>query len=99
MSEIKNEIPAGLSRESRRIWLRLCELYDFSDPAARLILRTALQARDRVEEARKAIKADGITTKNRFGVAIAHPALQIEASARRQMLHAFRELGLDGGAI
>jgi hypothetical protein len=92
----KIEVPKGLSAESRRLWAGLCAIYEFNDPAALVILRTALQARDRIEEARKAIKADGITVKNRYAMPIAHPALAIEASARRQMLLAFRELGLEG---
>lgn len=99
MSENKSDLPKGLSAESRKLWLRLTGIYEFDDPAARVILRTALQARDRIEEARKQVKRDGITVQNRYGMPVAHPALNIEASARRQMLLAFKELGLQPGEV
>lgn len=85
--------PAHLSRSSKAMWRRLLVEYDLEEHH-RAILSAALEARDRVYEARAAIDVDGAYIPGRFGMK-AHPGLAVERDSRLAMLRALRELGLD----
>jgi phage terminase small subunit len=66
------------------------------DEQAAVVLGVALQAYDRMQQARIMIKKEGlIVTSARSGVRHAHPAIGIEATARQQFLAAWRNLGFD----
>jgi hypothetical protein len=65
------------------------------DPPALLVLESALQAFDRMTEARKLIDQDGAVTPDRFGQLKAHPALVVERDSRYAMLAALKQLNLD----
>ncbi|MDQ5874487.1 MAG: P27 family phage terminase small subunit [Actinomycetota bacterium] len=60
------------------------------------ILQAALEAWDRMTEARETIAAEGATFHDRFGTPRKHPAIGIEENARTAFLRAMRELDLDG---
>ena len=62
--------------------------------AGKLILQSALEAFDRVQEARALLKKEGSVTKDRWGQSKQHPASLVEASARAQMHSALRLLKL-----
>jgi hypothetical protein len=59
------------------------------------VLETALQAFDRMTEARKLIDQDGAVTSDRFGQLKVHPALVVERDSRYAMLAALKQLNLD----
>jgi len=65
------------------------ETHDF------LRLRTACEAWDRLQEARRRLAKDGAYVEDRFDQLRAHPAVQVEKDARIGFLRALREMGLD----
>jgi P27 family predicted phage terminase small subunit len=86
--------PGYLSEEARAIWDLLMEDYEFLE-VQKFVLRTALEAFDRMREAQKLIKENGITQEDRFGQIKAHPACQVEQVSRDAWMRGLRELGLD----
>jgi P27 family predicted phage terminase small subunit len=86
--------PRHLSAAAKRLWTRLRGDFMLDDEAALLILQSALEAYDRVQEARAIIARDGAVTKDRWGQLKQHPATLVEASARAQMHAALRLLRL-----
>jgi hypothetical protein len=72
----------------------LSEEWNFDD-ASLLVLRAALEARDRGEQARLEIAKHGLLLPDRFGVLHANAACQVEKDARLAYLRALRQLGLD----
>jgi len=92
--------PKHLSREARRIWKQLNETWELKNsPDALLILRTALESFDRLQQARLVLDADGCVIKTQTAAGdvkiLKHPALEAEKSARGGLLQAFRMLGLE----
>lgn len=87
--------PASLSPEAKRLWRRLLSEYSVTDGAGLLLLRTALEALDRMRAAQAELTRDGVTVRDKFGQAKAHPACQIERDARTGMLAALKALRLD----
>ena len=86
--------PKHLSAEARRIWNKMVAEWNFDDSTL-MILRQALEAFDRLNQAREAIARDGLTVADRFGAQRAHPALIVEKDSRLALLRAWRQLGLD----
>ena len=68
--------------------------FEIDDAAGALLLQTALEARDRMRECQKKIKADGTTVTDRFGQVRGHPLLSAERDARSAMLAAIKQLQL-----
>ena len=92
--------PEHLSREARRIWKQICNTWELKNsPDALLILRTGLEAFDRLQQARKEIDKDGCTIMCKMASGESklqkHPALESEKSAMAGLLQAFRMLGLE----
>jgi P27 family predicted phage terminase small subunit len=87
--------PKHLSERSRALWARIARDYALETPHFEL-LRVALEARDRMEEAREIIAEEGAVIRDRFGTPKRHPALTTEETARVQFLRAMRELDLEG---
>jgi hypothetical protein len=56
-----------------------------------MTLQAALEFRDRAEEARRIVAAEGLTK----GARSAHPMLRIELDARDSFTRLWRQLGLD----
>ena len=83
-----------LSKESLAIWKRLGEGFNFGDDHL-LLLKVALEAYDRLQEARLQIEKEGSTYKTESGYTRPHPCLQIEKEARAGFLQAWRMLNLD----
>ena len=98
--------PKGLSKDAKRIWKQICSTWDLAEsPDALLILRTGLEAFDRLQQARAVLDTEGVTITNVTEKGEEriqkHPALEAEKSARGGLLQAFRMLGLefDGGGL
>lgn len=87
--------PKNLSREAKRIWKDLQEEYRINDPGGLLILKTGLEALDRLREAQTVIAKEGPQVQDRFGQWKAHPLLTVERDSRAAMLAALKALNLD----
>lgn len=91
--------PRHLSAEARRKWDELQADYALDDAAGRLLLQSALEAFDRLQQARRTLAAEGVTTRDRWGQAKPHPALAIERDAATRMHSALRLLKLAPEAL
>jgi P27 family predicted phage terminase small subunit len=87
--------PKSLSREAKKIWKDLQVEYGIEDPGGLLILKTGLEALDRLREAQTVIAKEGSQVQDRFGQWKAHPLLTVERDARAAMLAALKALNLD----
>src|SRR5438552_12288015 len=86
-----------LGRESAALWRKIVAEFGIEDPAGQTILRTGLEALERLRAAQAEVARDGITVIDRHGQRKAHPALAVERDARTGLLSAFRLLRLDPG--
>lgn len=86
--------PKHLSAEAKRIWRQVVAGWEL-DEGALLVLRQALEAFDRLNQARELIDHEGIVVTDPSGRRRAHPALAVEKEARLALLRAWRQLGLD----
>jgi P27 family predicted phage terminase small subunit len=73
--------PAGLSRRSSRLWRCVVEEFELS-PAELELLRNALLALDRADQAADVLAAEGVTVLDRYGTPKTHPAVDVEARSR-----------------
>lgn len=93
--------PSNLTRETARLWNKLCKEYSFDD-AGFLLLKVALEAYDRLQSARQQIDEEGAVIETPTHYFKEHPALKVEKQARDGFLSAMRMLNLDvepGGDI
>lgn len=86
--------PKSLSKEARRLWLKLNREFDF-EPENLILLKTCLEAYDRLKEARELLDREGLTVPAATGGVKAHPGLQAEKMARSGFLQAWRMLQLE----
>jgi phage terminase small subunit len=86
--------PAGLAPATAAWFREVVRDYVLEGHHVRL-LTLACRAWDRAEQAREIIAAEGLTTKDRYGTAKAHPAVAIERDARIGFARLVRELDLD----
>ncbi len=92
--------PKHLTAEAKKIWKQICNTWDLeSAPDALLILRTGLEAWDRLQQARGVLDTEGLIIKNKTLKGeiktLKHPCLEAEKTARAGLLQAFRMLGLE----
>ena len=97
MNEVEIKVPKGLSKEARQLWADVHTEFHVETAPARLLLLTACHALDRLRSAQKELKRDGITSANRFGQRVAHPALAVERTARTALMGALKQIGFSGG--
>ena len=90
----RRSAPKHLSKRAKAIWRELVE--ERCDSVERqVLLQSALEDLDRVDALREQIAREGaMQTSERSGLSRAHPALKIEAEARRRFLAAWRTLDL-----
>ncbi|HJU18586.1 MAG TPA: phage terminase small subunit P27 family [Stellaceae bacterium] len=91
----KSDVPKHLSAEAKRLWQRLRDDFRIDDAAGLLLLKNALEAHDRLTEARRILKKEGIVVRDRFGQPKQNPASLIERDARQQLLAALKALRLE----
>jgi len=86
--------PHGLSKEARLWWLKINSGWTLDD-AALLLLESALECFDRMREAQKILKREGIIIRDRFGQKKSHPATLTERDAKLAMVRNLKALNLD----
>ncbi len=86
--------PEHLSREAKSWWRKITEEWELGNDAL-LVLRGALEAFDRCQQARKLLEKEGLVVLDRFKQQKVHPAATIERDSRLQMVRCWRALNLD----
>ena len=82
-----------LSKRSAGLWSTITE--DFTLETTELeLLRLALEALDRCEEARAILAADGLTSRGRYGQVLPHPMIAVERDSRLAAARLLKQLAL-----
>ena len=97
-AETLPEPPDHLSEASRALWGMVVSDYALHEHHLK-VLQVALEAYDRLQQARATLESEGPIYQDRFGAPRKHPAVSIEETARIQFLRAVRELDLEGEAL
>ena len=84
--------PAGLSAASKDIWNSVQAEWVL-DCAQQVLLQTALEAYDRMQQAKAQVDGDGITVTTASGLVKPHPSLRTEKEAGSRFLQAWRQIG------
>ena len=87
--------PRGLSKEAKNFWVSLSKEYGIDDAAGLKLLGRVCESLDRMRGAQKHTKKDGEIVDDKKGSIKAHPAVQIEKEAHRQLLESLKMLNLD----
>lgn len=95
MKKSTPKTPPSLSDAAKAWWVKLTTEYELEDAAGLLLLETALQAFDRMHQARDLITKHGAVTLDRFEQLRPNPATTIERDSRAAMLGALKALNLD----
>lgn len=85
--------PAALTPRSRKLWRAVLAEFELS-PAELELLRSALVALDRADEAAAIIAAEGVVTVDRYGSPKAHPATDVESRNRALYGRFLAQLGV-----
>ncbi len=84
--------PSYLTRDGRRLWLKLYRTHVFDLPASQLLLTQLCQAVDRAGACREALDGQPLTIKDKFGTEKVHPLVVEERAAREQIMRLTRTL-------
>ena len=95
MTELELKAPDQLSKEAVFWWDQIVAAYVLDDPAAMLLLQTAMESFDRMRQAQAAINEYGAVFKDRFDQLKNNPACIVERDSRSQMLMSLKALNLD----
>jgi len=90
------DAPEHLSERAQMLWIGTVADNAFG-PHQLELLRRALEASDRADEARERLKAEGLTTTDRYGQLKPHPAVNIERDARLAEARLIRDLAIEPG--
>lgn len=85
--------PKHLSAQAKKLWRSIAGDFLLAPHQIELLRRTC-EASDRADEARKLLKADGLTVTDRYGQVKPHPAANIERDSRLAEARLLRELAL-----
>ena len=95
MSLISAKLPTILSQDSQALWQSIVDEYELDDAAALVLLEAALLSYDRMHQARRMLKREGLLITGPTGARRQHPATLIERDSRAAMLAALKGLNLD----
>lgn len=87
-------VPQGLSERSRKVWRSTVDGWDLRLDQLE-VLRSALVALDRADDAGGLLARDGLVVIDRYGQTKPHPAASIETQNRALAARLFRELLLE----
>ncbi|HWE52463.1 MAG TPA: phage terminase small subunit P27 family [Bryobacteraceae bacterium] len=86
--------PSHLTAAGRKLWKNIAAEIDL-DAAAVLLLTTMCESLDRMNQAKRILKREGVVFRDRFGQRKAHPACGIERDSAATMTRCWRLLGFD----
>jgi hypothetical protein len=87
--------PKHLALPERRLWTSITRENHFEGEAALALLRTALEAHQRMRTCRETIDRQGAVYLDRFEQPKVHPLLASERDSRAAFLSGMRALNLD----
>ena len=88
--------PKGLSEASKNLWYDVIDQQASWSSSRLAVLEAGLMARDRMMQARTVLDAEGLTIRTgSSNMRRPHPLLQVESTARREFLAAWRALALN----
>jgi hypothetical protein len=93
MPYVPPDPPRHLSSDSLALWRELTAAYEFEAQELHT-LRLALEALDRANQARRAIRRNGMTYDDRFGAPHARPEIAIERDSRQAWIRLMAALDL-----
>ncbi len=93
--ETKPMPPESLKEAGRRFWKVVHDAYIIEEPAFEL-LHCACRQLDIIGDARAILASSGLTTTNRYGAVITHPAVAMENNATAMFRHICRQLNITG---
>jgi hypothetical protein len=82
-----------LSPRAKALWTQTTTSFTLEATEVEL-LRLALEALDRAEQARVILAEEGLTSRGRYGQALVHPAVAIERDSRIAAARLFKQLAL-----
>jgi P27 family predicted phage terminase small subunit len=85
--------PDHLSRRSKAFWRKIVARYELQTEHLE-VLRKALEASDRADEAGEVLRRDGLTIEDRYGTIKPHPATSVELHNRAAFLKFIEALKL-----
>jgi P27 family predicted phage terminase small subunit len=85
--------PEHLSKRSKTFWRKIVARYELETEHIE-VLRKALEASDRADEAGDVLRQEGITTTDRYGQKRPHPATSVELHNRAAFLKLIEALKL-----
>jgi len=91
--------PRHLDEEEQALFRALVREFAIDDSNSVSLLTVAMEAHQRMREARELLADEGAVIKNRFGARTAHPAVAIERDARNDYLRAMKTLNLKPDAV
>ncbi len=89
--------PTELSTRSKALWRQVLATFQL-EPADCELLRCALVALDRADEAAKSIAKLGVVVDDRYGTPKSNPAVDIELRNRALVARIFGQLGIKSQA-
>jgi hypothetical protein len=88
------EPPDTLSEASGALWTSILTSHEMSD-AELEVLRSALAALDRADQAAGVLASEGLTVVDRYGGVRSHPMLDAELRARTLYARLVKQLGVE----
>jgi P27 family predicted phage terminase small subunit len=94
-ADVPAPVPAGLSRGAQKAWRGYMADFDEWTRTDLSLLELALRSKDRAEQCRRRISAEGLTLRSRRGGTRLHPLVRVERDAIAFVLNTFKQLGLE----
>jgi hypothetical protein len=88
-----NKPPKGLGDGGKALYKQILDGWEVPDEQKQ-VLENVCRSQDRIDGLQKTLKREGMTTRNRFGVPIAHPAALLLRSEVANFSQLYRLLAL-----
>lgn len=86
--------PSHLSKSSQALWSKILAEFRTDSPGALDVLTSALELRDRAEDAAAIVRKEGLTRAGQRGIEQAHPLLTVERASWKESANLLKSLGL-----
>jgi P27 family predicted phage terminase small subunit len=90
--------PKHLQPATKRWWREVVTTFEL-EPHHLKLLQNCCESWERAEAAREMLRKEGLTTVNRHGEKVQHPAVVIERNAMVTFNRSLRELDLDSSVV